>query len=115
MSATKKTFTDADFFRRVVSLSAAEVFTRTNIAVVVEDICDLANAITRPRDNFRNAKARRKYYDTQTERLIHIAALCERAAVDITIPASRISKKGRDRRSARSASKPTATRKGARQ
>jgi hypothetical protein len=86
-------FTDADFFRRLVAERADSM----------APLPSMRHAIV----YIQNAKTIAACYDnpsTNLDALIHIAALCERAAVDLTIPNSRV-QKGRDRRSARSAFK----------
>lgn len=85
-------FTDADFFRRCV---AAET---TAPLLTIEGVSDRIIALA--------SRIPSRSPTDQTEQLIYIAALCERAAVDLTIPNSRAaSKQGRARRSARAASK----------
>jgi hypothetical protein len=108
-------FTDADFFRRCVAERAdtRPLVPPTTIEWVAADIHTRLDSLRETKNPV-----------TRTDLLVSIAALCERAAVDITIPASRIPK-GRVSassgvkqksitRSARTASKPTASRKGAR-
>jgi hypothetical protein len=72
-------FTDADFFRRLVA--SEEVAPPGDLRFVIARINTLANNL--PLLSPAN----------QTGQLSHIAALCERAAVDLTIPASRIQRK----------------------
>lgn len=74
--------TDADFFRRCVAERADSDTTKPHMFFIRAAIRDEINDILleSPAD--------------QTEILVLIAALCERAAVDLTIPNSRVKKKG---------------------
>lgn len=96
-------FSDTEFFRRLVAERARLLEGAFASPYWVGcDIKTMANAIA-----YQKPTAAQ-----QTEFLVRIAALCERAAVDITIPNSRLAtsrssrfkSEGRARRSARAAS-----------
>jgi hypothetical protein len=78
--------TDAEFFRRIVAERAESLdtivssFSQRILEIHVEELSRLTTDAER------------------TEHLVRIAALCERAAVDITIPNSRLAQKRKPNR-----------------
>jgi hypothetical protein len=82
----KYAFSDTDFFRRLVA-DRAVMATLPNFPSALDYI---SMAYT--------SAQRAKTPETTLDALIHVAALCERAAVDITIPNSRLAQKRKSNR-----------------
>lgn len=80
-------FTDADFFRRIV----AERATATAEQYRSADIEQFRGKLLRAALSVPLAASNNPI--CHLEAIVDIAALCERAAVDLTIPASRIKRK----------------------
>jgi hypothetical protein len=93
-------FTGADFFRRLVADRANSKLRDRSPFQIKSALSSMVAEISLGFVSINPAEVH-SFWADQTEILIEIAALCERAAVDLTIPNSRA---GRDRRSARSAS-----------